>query len=99
MSINFTGITYWTNGTNIAAIDSTATVTTYAKLSPGFPVGTQARDIDVSPDGNYAQIVVSRVPQPDMTVSTQDTTSLSSGDSYFIRTPAIPPTARSTRTL
>lgn len=85
MSINFAGITYWTNGTNIAAIDSTATVTSYAKLSPGFPVGTQSRDIDVSSDGNYVQIVVSRVPQPNITVATQDTTSLSSGDSYFIQ--------------
>ncbi len=85
MSLNFTGITYWTNGTNIAAIDSTATVTSYARLTPGFPVGTQARDIDVSSDGNYVQIVVSRVPQSDLTVSTQDTTSLSSGDSYFIQ--------------
>lgn len=84
MSVNFAGVTYWTNGTNIAAIDSTATVTTYTKLSPAFPVGTQARDIDVSPDGNYVQIVVARIPQPDLTVATQDTASLSSGDSYFI---------------
>ena len=84
LSVNFTGILYFTNGVNLAAIDSTATVTTYAKLSPAFPVGTQARDIDVSPDGNYVQIVVARVPQPDMTVATQDTTSLSSGDSYFV---------------
>lgn len=83
-SANFTGITFWGNGTNIAAIDSTATVSTYAKLSPGFPVGTQTRDIDVSPDGNYLQVVVSRLPQPDMTVTTQDTTSLSSSDSYLI---------------
>lgn len=82
-SVNFTGITYWGNGTNIAAIDSTATVTTYAKLSPALPVGTQIRDIDVSPDGNYVQIVSSGIPQPDMTVSTQDTSSLSSSDSYF----------------
>lgn len=83
-SVNFQGVTYWGNGTNMAAIDSTATVTTYTKLSPAFPVGTQVRDIDVSPDGNYIQIVVSRVPQVDMTVTTQDTSSLSSSDSYFI---------------
>lgn len=83
-SVNFGGVIYWGNGTNILALDSTATITTYAKLSPAFPVGTQVRDIDVSPDGNYVQIVVSRVPQADMTVATQDTSSLSSGDSYFI---------------
>ena len=83
-SVSFAGILYFTNGTNLAAIDSTGTVVTYTKLSPAFPVGTQARDIDVSPDGNYVQIVVSRVPQPDLTAATQDTSSLSSGDSYFI---------------
>lgn len=83
-SVNFGGVLYFGNGTNLVAIDSTATVTTYAKLSPAFPVGTVVRDIDVSPDGNYVQIVVSRIPAPDMTSVTQDTTSLSSADSYFI---------------
>lgn len=81
--VNFTGILRIGNGTNLAQIDSTATVTTYARLSPALPVGTQIRDVDVSPDGNYVQIVSSRVPQQDITVATQDTTSLSSGDSYF----------------
>ena len=81
--INFIGILRIGNGVNIAFIDSTATVTTYAGLSPALPVGTQIRDIDVSPDGNYAQIISSRVPQQDITVATQDTTSLSSGDSNF----------------
>lgn len=84
MAVNFIGSLFYTNGTNLAQIDSTATVTTYAKLSPAFPAGTQARDIDVSADGNYIQIVVARIPQPDMTLPTQDTTSLSSGDSYFM---------------
>jgi hypothetical protein len=83
-SANFGGVTYWGNGVNIAAIDSIATVTTYAKLEPAFPVGTQVRDVDVSPDGNYVQIVVSRLTQPDITATTQDTSSLSSTDSYFI---------------
>lgn len=81
-SVNFQGVTYWGNGNNIAAIDSTLTVTTYTKLSPSFPVGTYVRDIDVSPDGNYAQIVVSEIPQTDMTSTTQDTSALSSANSY-----------------
>lgn len=81
-SANFTGSLYFGNGSNIAQIDSTATVVTYAKLSPGFPAGTQVRDVDVSPDGNYLQITVSRVAQADMTTTTQDTSSLSSSDSY-----------------
>lgn len=83
-SVNFQGTTYWGNGTNLVAIDSTATVTTYAKLSPSFPVGTVVRDIDISPDGNYLQIVVSRVSPTDLTSATQDTSSLSSSDSYLI---------------
>lgn len=83
-SVNFNGKLEFGNGTNLVEIDSTATVTTYAKLSPAFPVGTVVRDVDVSPDGNYVQIVVSRVTPPDMTVGTQDTNSLSSADSYFI---------------
>lgn len=81
-SVNFQGITYWGNGNNIAAIDSTGTVTTYTKLAPSFPVGTYVRDTDVSPDGNYAQIVVSAIPQTDMTSTVQDTSALSSASSY-----------------
>lgn len=83
-SINFVGSTFWGNGTNLAQIDSTAIVVTYAKIVPAFPTGTQVRDLDVSPDGNYAVIISSRVPQADMTLSTQDTTSLSSADSYYL---------------
>lgn len=83
-SVQFAGKLYFGNGTNLVEIDSTELVISYAKLSPGFPSGTQVRDIDVSPDGNYVQIVVSRISQADMTVITQDTSSLSSADSYFI---------------
>ncbi len=83
-SVNFLGKLYFGNGANIAEIDSTATVTDYTRLNPSFPVGTTVRDIDVSPDGNYTQIIVTRVTPPDLTSTTQDTSSLSSGDSYFI---------------
>ena len=83
-SVQFTGKLYFGNGTNLVEIDSTELVTSYSKLSPAFPSGTQVRDIDVSPDGNYVQIVVSRIAQADMTVITQDTASLSSADSYFM---------------
>src|SRR3990167_6810412 len=81
-SVNFLGKLYFGNGVNLVEIDSTATVTSYAKLSPAFPAGTYVRDIDVSPDGIYAQIIVSRIPPADMTITTQDTNSLSSADSY-----------------
>lgn len=84
-SAQFNAKLYFGNGTNIVEIDSTETVTSYGKLSPTFPSGTQTRDIDVSPDGNYLEIVVSRVAQADMTVITQDTASLSSADSYIFK--------------
>ena len=83
-SVQFAGKLYFGNGTNLVEIDSTELVISYAKITPAFPSGTQVRDIDVSPDGNYVQIVVSRVAQADMTVITQDTASLSSADSYFL---------------
>lgn len=79
----FIGKLYIGNGTNLAEIDSTATVTTYAKLSPGFPSNTQVRDIDVSPAGNYLQVVVTRLALYDITASTQETTSTASSESYI----------------
>lgn len=81
----FIGKLYIGNGTNIAEIDSTATVTTYTKLTPGFPDNTQVRDIDVSSDGTYMQIVVTRLALPDLTVTTQDTTFLSNSESYIFK--------------
>ena len=83
-SVNFTGKLYFGNGENLLTIDSTEDVTDFSTLDPAFPDGTQVRDVDVSPDGNYVQIVVSRVAQADMTTNTQDTSALSSADSYFI---------------
>ena len=84
-AVQFAGKLEYGNGTNLVEIDSTELVVSYSKLSPAFPSGTQVRDLDVSPDGTYVQIVVSRVSQADMTVITQDTSSLSSADSYFMK--------------
>lgn len=81
----FIGKLYVGNGTNLAEIDSTATVTTYAKLSPGFPDNTQVRDIDTSSDGNYLQMVVSRLALPDLTSTTQDTNLSSNSESYVFK--------------
>lgn len=79
----FTGSLYIGNGTNIAQIDSTATVSTYTKLSPAFPTGTQVRDIDVTPDGNYLQMVVTETPLRDITLTTPDTSVLQPSDSFL----------------
>ena len=58
----FVGKLYIANGTNLAEVDNTATVTSYARLSPAFPNNTQVRDMDTSPDGSYLEVVVSRLP-------------------------------------
>lgn len=83
--VNFLGKLYHGNGTNISEIDSTATQTFATKLTPAFPVNTQVRDIDLSPDGTYIEIVVSRLALPDITLTTQDTTFLSNSESYSFK--------------
>lgn len=79
----FIGSLFIGNGTNLAQVDTTATVVTYAKLSPSFPTNTQVRDIDLSVDGNYLESVVTRLPLPDITSSAQDTSTTANSDSYI----------------
>lgn len=81
----FLGKLYYGNGSNIAEIDSTLNVTTYTKLTPGFPNNTQVRDLDLSPDGNYLEAVVTELALPDLTVATQDTTFLANSNSYIFK--------------
>ncbi len=81
----FVGSLFVGNSSNLAQIDSTATVISYGKLSPGFPTNTQVRDIDLTPDGVYLEAVVSRLALPDITLSTQDTTFLSNSESYIFK--------------
>lgn len=64
--IQFVGNLYVTNSdasvtyaNNIAVIDSSLTVTSYAKLSPSLPAGTYIRDLDISPDLTYMVISAS----------------------------------------
>lgn len=79
----FTGVLYVGNGSNIAAIDNTATVTTYTKLSPGFPTNSQVRDIDIDSQGTYLQMVVSRIALGDITSTDVDIQSTASSESYL----------------
>lgn len=81
----FVGSLWIGNGSNLAQIDSTLTVVTYAKFSPAFNSNTQTRDLDVSPDGNYLHIVQTRLALPDLTSTTQDTTFLSNAESYIYK--------------
>lgn len=81
----FIGKLYVGNGNNIAEIDTTGTVTTYTRLSPSFPTGTQVRDLDTSLDGNYMQAVVARLALPNLLSTTQDTSFISNQESYIFR--------------
>lgn len=81
----FIGRLYAGNGNNIAEIDSTATVTDYTKLDPAFPENTQVRDIDLTPDGTYMQVVVSRLALPNITSTTQDITPIISSNSFIFK--------------
>lgn len=78
----YLGKLYVGNGANIAEIDTTLTVTSYTKLSPGFPSNSQVRDLDSTSEGNYLQAVVNRTALPDILSSTQDTTSSIPSESY-----------------
>lgn len=81
----FVGKLYIGNGSNIAEIDSTGTVTTSTKLSPGFPTNSQVRDIDFSTDGNYLEMVVSNLALPNLISSTQDTGITANSESYIFK--------------
>ena len=78
----FLGKVYFGNGVNIGEIDSSELIITQAKLSPALPAGLYVRDLDVSSDGNYLQIITSRTnaayPQGD----SNDRTSSGAADSF-----------------
>jgi hypothetical protein len=73
------------NGPNLALIDSTLTVITYTKLSPGFPSNTQVRDLDITPDGLYLQAVVTELALSDITSVVTDTSINSPSDSFIFK--------------
>ncbi len=81
-SAQFLGKMYWGNGNNLIEIDSTEIVTSYAKLNPGFPSGTYIRDLDVSPDGNYLQITVSKNNSSSLNQFNTDTSPVASNEAY-----------------
>ena len=81
----FLGKLYAGNGNNITEIIDGGTVATYGKLTPSFPNNTQVRDLDLTLDGTYLQAVVSRLTMGDITSATQDTTPISSVDSFIFK--------------
>lgn len=81
----FVGKLYAGNGSNIAEIDSTGTVTSSTKLSPGFPTDSQVRDMDYSVDGNYLEMVLATLPLGDITSATPDTSISGATESYIFK--------------
>lgn len=70
--LQFAGSIYFTNGNNLAKVDSTETVTSYAVLSPGFPSNSQARSLGTTVDGRYLVTVVCRNSLGNMTSTSPD---------------------------
>lgn len=81
----FLGKMYIGNEANLAEIDSSLTVTSYTKLSPGFPANSQVRDIDVTPDGIYLQAVVSTTALNDITAYAQNSANNGNADSFIFK--------------
>jgi len=81
----YLGKMYVGNGSNIAEMDSTLTITSYTKLSPGFPSNTQVRDIKMSPDGTYLQMAVAEFALGDITSTTPNTSILNPSNSFVFK--------------
>lgn len=81
----FLGNLYFGNGTNIGEISSAAVISNYNKLSPALPVNTQVRDIDLTPDGNYMELVVTETALGDITSTTPDTAEITHSNSYLAK--------------
>lgn len=64
----FIGSLFFTNGSNLGAVDVSEAVSSYTKLSPGFPANTTARDIRNTADGRYLVTVITRNPPGDNTL-------------------------------
>lgn len=73
-----------TYANNIAEIDSTLTVTSYAKLAPSLPAGTYIRDLDISQDLTYLLISSSIIPS-ELIAPVNDTGNAAAGSSDLFK--------------
>lgn len=80
----FVGNLYFTDGPNLAEVNTSEAVVTHAKLSPGFPTNSQARDIDLTPDGRYLVTTVTRNPLGDMTLVVPNASDIASTPSTIV---------------
>lgn len=83
-NVQFIGAIFYTNGPNLAKIDSTGTVTSYTILSPGFPSNMQSRDVRLTADGRYLVTVVTRAPLANILLTGPDTGIISATDSLLV---------------
>lgn len=83
----FVGNLYVGNGNNIAEVNisGTGSVNTYTKLNPAFPTNSQVRDLDLTADGNYVQIIVSQSALQDITSSTPTVGLSTPANSYIFK--------------
>lgn len=75
----FIGNIYFGNSNNIAEITSGLTATTLGKINPAFPIFYQIRDLDVTSDGVYLEMTMVRCKLGDITVTTPDANTQSTG--------------------
>lgn len=80
----FIGKLFFTNGNNLASVDSTETITSYAALNPALPLNTQIRSLGTQSSGTYLVMVVTRAPQGQVTATTQDTNTIASASSSLV---------------
>lgn len=80
----FLGNLYFGNGNNIGEIFLT-TLNTYARLSPGFPSNTQVRDIDISPEGNYMELVVTELALGSIISTAPDPSEITHANSFIFK--------------
>jgi len=77
----FNGSVYFGNGRNIAEMTSGLTITDYTKLDPSFPADYQVVDLDVTADGVYLVIPVSKTDMADISSEDPDINQAATTDS------------------
>lgn len=91
----FIGKLIFGNGNTIGAVSATATVTSsiigtgqgnlYSEINPPLPTEAYVRDLDVSPDGNYALITASNIVNEQILTAGSDSPSGASSDGYIYK--------------
>ena len=81
----FLGNLYVGHGVKLAEIASGGTVNTYSKLSPEFPIRVELRDMKLTIDGNYLQMVATEPALSDITSTTPDISLTSPSNSFVFK--------------